>query len=95
MRITFDPAKNERNVAERGLTFDLVADLDWSTAIAVEDTRKSYGEVRLRVSGLLNGRLHVAVITRRGSAVHVISFRKANDREVKRYAEERRSGLTP
>lgn len=62
MKITFDPAKNARNIVERGLSFDLVADLEWDTAIAVEDTRKDYGERRLRVLGRLNGRLHIAVI---------------------------------
>jgi hypothetical protein len=32
--------KNARNIAERGLPFELVAQLDWETAVAVEDTRK-------------------------------------------------------
>jgi len=31
MRITFDPAKNARNIAERSLPFDRVTDLDWET----------------------------------------------------------------
>jgi hypothetical protein len=48
MKITFDPAKNARNIAERGLPFEHVADLEWETAISVEDTRKDYGERRLR-----------------------------------------------
>ncbi|MAP09625.1 MAG: hypothetical protein CMM00_12760 [Rhodopirellula sp.] len=89
MRITFDSAKNERNIAERGLSFDLVADLEWDTALAEEDTRREYGERRLRVLALLGDRLHAAVITYRNEAVHVISFRKANDREVRRYGKER------
>jgi len=63
MRITYDPANNDRNVAERGLSFELVGDLDWDTAVSVEDTRRDYGERRLRVLALLNGRLHVAVVT--------------------------------
>lgn len=88
MRITYDAAKNDRNVAERGLAFDLVADLDWETALAEEDTRRAYGERRIRVLALLGGRLHAAVITYRNDAVHVISFRKANDREVRRYGRE-------
>ncbi len=37
----------------------------------------------------LGPRLHVAVITYRGDAMHVISFRKANSREIKRYADEK------
>jgi uncharacterized protein len=89
MRITFDPAKNARNIDERDLPFELVAQLDWETAIATEDTRKDYGERRLRVLAFLGERLHAAVITMRGDAVHVISFRKANEKEVKRYETEK------
>jgi uncharacterized DUF497 family protein len=85
VRLTFDPAKNVRNMARRGLSFELVADLDWVTAITAEDTRKDYGERRLQVLAKLGGRVHVAIITQRGDAVHVISFRKANPKEVRRY----------
>jgi len=93
MRITFDPVKNARNIAERSLPFDRVADLDWETAVAVEDDRRDYGERRLRVMALLGQRLQT-VITFRGDAMHVISFRKANSREIKRYGDEkRRRGL--
>jgi uncharacterized protein len=83
MRITFDPAKNARNILQRGLPFDLVADLDWDTAIAREDRRRDYGERRIQVLGLIGLRLHVAVVTWRGDAVHVISLRKANRKEVR------------
>jgi len=87
MRVTFDPAKNDRNIAERGLSFELVADLAWDTALAVEDTRRDYGERRLRVLGRIGPRLHVAIVTLRGDAVHVISLRKANRKEVKNYGD--------
>lgn len=90
MDVTFDPAKNARNVAERGLSFERVADLDWETAISEEDSRRDYGERRVRVFGLLGRRLHVAIITMRGAAVHVISFRKANEREVRRYGRAKK-----
>jgi uncharacterized DUF497 family protein len=89
MRITFDPAKNARNIFERGLPFDLAADLDWETAIAREDRRRDYGERRMQVMGLIGMRLHVAVVTYRDDAVHVISLRKANRKEVRWYDEER------
>jgi uncharacterized DUF497 family protein len=90
MHITFDPAKNARNIAERGLSFELVADLDWETAVVWEDNRVDYGERRFGVLAFLDVRLHAAVITYRGEAVQVISFRKANKKEVRRYGEERR-----
>jgi uncharacterized DUF497 family protein len=89
VRITFDPAKNARNITERGLDFALVADLEWETATSTEDTRKDYGERRLRVFAKLKGRLHVAIVTYRQDAVHVISFRKANPKEIRRYDEAR------
>jgi uncharacterized protein len=60
MRITYDPATNARNLTERGLSFELVADLEWETAVSQEDTRKDYGEPRFRILALLTERLHVA-----------------------------------
>lgn len=87
MRITFDPAKNDRNVTERGLSFDLASELEWSTALTVEDTRRNYGELRLRVLALLNGRLHAIVVTPREDELRIISFRKANRKEEKLYEQ--------
>ena len=89
MRVTFDPAKNAKNIAERGLPFERVAELAWETAVLQEDRRKDYGETRVRVLARLGQRLHVAVITMRGDAVHVISFRKANRKEVEWYEQEK------
>ncbi len=66
-----------------------MAALEWEKAVSVEDTRKDYGERRLRVLAYLDDRLHVAVVTMRGDAVHVISFRKANRKEVKFYEQEK------
>jgi uncharacterized DUF497 family protein len=37
----------------------------------------------------LKSRLHVAVITLRNDAVHVVSFRKANKKEVKLYEQKK------
>lgn len=85
MAITYDFNKNQRNVAERGLSFDLVGEFDWDTVRVIEDDRQDYGEVRLQLWGLIGGRLHVAVVTPRGEDLRVISLRKANAKEVKRY----------
>lgn len=53
MEISFDPAKSERNVTDRGLPFTLVEQLDWSGAIIEEDVRKNYGERRYLALGLI------------------------------------------
>jgi uncharacterized DUF497 family protein len=89
MLISFDPAKNERNIIERDLSFERVSELDWLTAIAVEDVRHDYGERRIRVLAFLGNRLHVAVVTVRREILHVISFRKANAREITAYGTQR------
>ena len=84
MAITFDTETNARNITERGLSFGRVAELDWDTPLVVEDTRRDYGETRL----LVMARLHAAVVTPRGEDLRVISFRRANGREVRLYGEK-------
>ena len=83
--------KNARNIAERGLAFNLVSELDWAEALIDEDTRKNYGERRFRVLGCITGRLYAVVFTPRAEKSHVISLRKANSREVERYGKTPKS----
>jgi len=56
VEITYDAAKNARNVEERGLSFELVHAFDFQTALFVVDDRKEYGEVRYRGLGLIGER---------------------------------------
>ena len=86
MRITFDPAKREKTLRERGLDFEDAAMVFAGTTVEVEDTRKNYGEPRTICYGLLAGRLVVIGYTSRGITRHVFSMRKANDREKARLA---------
>ena len=86
MRFTYDPAKSERNIAERSLAFDLVENFDWSTALIAEDTRQDYLERRYQALGMIDEHLHMLVFTPRDELVHVISLRRANKRERNRYA---------
>ena len=90
MLIRYDPAKSERNVAERGLAFDLAEEFDWSSALIVEDRRKNYEERRYQALGSIGEHLHMLVFTPRRGAVHVISLRRANHRERTRYARQAR-----
>ena len=91
MEITFDQAKNEKNILERGLSFDQVNDFDFLTAIIVVDARFDYGEVRFRALGWLNSRLVALVFIRCVNGIRIISFRKANKREVRQYEKETKS----
>ncbi len=76
MDISFDPAKNARNIALRGISFERAVDFDWSLALLFEDLRWNYGEPRYRALGPLAGRLHMLVFTPREGRTHVISLRK-------------------
>lgn len=85
MGIVFDFAKSARNTVERGFSFERAAEFEWDTALVASDTRKDYGEQRYQALGKIEGRLYVLVFTPRGGDVHVISLRKANRREIRRY----------
>lgn len=91
MEITFDPAKNASNIELRGLNFEQAANFDFQTAIFWIDARKTYPEVRISALGLLAGRVHALVFAETTNGIRVISFRKANKREVNRYEQETRS----
>jgi len=87
VHITFDPEKNERNIRERGLSFELAAEFEFKTAYIEADSRREYGETRYIALGRLHARLHILCFMETTDGIRVISFRKANDREVKRYAK--------
>lgn len=85
MRFSFDPAKSERNSRLRGLPFEDVDHFDFDTAAVIVDGRQDYGETRYIAMGRLNGRVHVLCFAETVDGIRVISFRKANPREVNRY----------
>ncbi len=85
MEIEYDTAKSERNIALRGLSFDLAHEFDFGTALVAEQIREGQSEQRWVAIGFIGERLHVLVYTFRGDALRVISLRKANQREVSKY----------
>jgi uncharacterized protein len=90
MLLSYDPSKSARNEAERGLAFDLAEEFDWSSALIAEDRRRDYEERRYQALGSIGEHLHMLVFTPRGGAIHVISLRRANQRERMRYARQTR-----
>lgn len=87
MRVVFDPSKNLANLAKHGITLLEAESLEWETAVVVEDGRHQYGEQRMIGTGYIGNRLYVVVFVDRGVTRRIISLRKANLREVARYAE--------
>lgn len=87
MEIEYDPDKNQRNIKRRSLSFDLVEQFEWETALIWEDDRYDYGETRYCALGYVGDRIYHLVFAYRADIVRIISLRKANRREVNRYAE--------
>ena len=86
MRISFDPVKRAKTLAERGLDFADAAQIFTGVTVEIEDMRRNYGEKRIICYGLLAGRVVVVGYTPRGADRHVFSMRKANEREKARIA---------
>lgn len=86
MDFTCNPAKNETNIRERGLP-SLAAQAMFYPAMQVrEDTRRTYPERRFIGYNTVDGRMMVVVFCAPADGhVHIISFRKANDREQKKF----------
>ena len=91
MEITFDSAKNARNIELRGLSFERARDFEFETALFSPDQRRDYGETRIRALGWLDNRLHALVFMEAHQGIRVISFRKANKREVNIYETQTQS----
>lgn len=62
MKIEFDEAKNQKNIAERGISFELAVYFDLATAKIWPDTRYDYCEARFIVLGYILWFLRYAVI---------------------------------
>lgn len=86
MNFEWDEGKSDACLRDRGFDFAFAAsafaDPD---RIIRQDTRHSYGEDRYQLIGRIEERLFVLVYTPRHDAIRIISARKANSREVKRY----------
>ena len=87
VHIEFDPAKSARNERERGLSFERASGFDFEGALVKSDLRRAYPEPRYIAVGFLGARLHVLCFNPVAEGIRVISFRKANAREVRDHAE--------
>ena len=72
---------------DRGIDFTDVALVFSGTTLDFQDDRKDYGEPRIISVGYLQNRMMIVVWTPRGDSRHIISMRKANEREQKRFRQ--------
>jgi len=84
--LDFDPDKDRRNRTKHGMSLADAERIEWDTAFVWVDDRTDYGEQRMRGWGYIGSRLfHIAFVDR-GDVRRIISLRRANPREEKRYA---------
>jgi uncharacterized DUF497 family protein len=86
MEIEFDSAKRAKTLAERGLDFARANEVFSGPLLSFPDARFGYSELRFLTFGLLDSRWVVLVWTPRGEVRRIISMRKANEREIEKYA---------
>ena len=87
MRFDFDPKKDRLNLEKHGLSLGLAERLDWEEALLWIDDRQDYGETRVLALAPSTGILYYVAFVDRADVRRIISLRRANRREVKRYVQ--------
>ena len=86
MRFEWDDLKASQNLAKHGVPFEYALRVFLDVRrVDFEDTRRKYGEERRITLGIIDDRLHVVTYTLRQESIRLISARKANARERRRY----------
>jgi hypothetical protein len=86
MEFDWNPAKRAKTIAERGIDFvDVLTGFADPSKKMARDARKDYGEERFNMLAKVQGRVFHITFTKRGEVTWIISARKANKREQRRY----------
>jgi uncharacterized DUF497 family protein len=89
VNISYDPAKNERNIRERQLSFDRAADFEFDTAFVKLVER--HGELRWVATGYMDGMLYKLCFLDRPGGIRVISFHRVGRKERREYESKKGS----
>lgn len=88
MNYEWDEAKNRLNIEKHGIDFCDAHEVFEGDRIVLADNRRDYGENRSIAVGHISNRIMIVVFTQRSAGViRIISIRKANSREKKRYED--------
>ena len=85
---TWDEAKRLRNIKVHELDFVGCEAVFDAPVVTWDDDREAYGEHRINLLGWLEGIVVHMTYTERGDEPHVISLRRAEKHEIRRYAKE-------
>lgn len=85
---TWDEAKRRANLKKHQLDFEGCEAVFDGPVVVLEDSREFYGEQRLNAIGWLGASVVHLTYTERSDDFHVISLRKAEKHEIKRFVQE-------
>ena len=85
---TWDAAKRRTNIRKHGLDFKGCESIFDGPVAVLEDDRADYGELRLNVVGWFGATLVHMTYVEQADDFQVISLRKAEKHEIKRYIAE-------
>ncbi len=88
MRFTWNAEKAASNVAKHGVAFEAASVAEMEIAVVRATLNHDGGEPRLLALVPIGNRVHALVYTIERETMHVISLRKANNREVDEYEAE-------
>jgi uncharacterized DUF497 family protein len=83
----WDEAKRAANLRDHKVDFTAANGFEWDTAYTFVDDREDYGELREVSIGYIGVRLYVLVFARRNEKIRIVSLRKAEKADVRRYVE--------
>ena len=83
MKISFDEAKRQLTLRERGLDFADAAKVFAGKFLEFVDDRFDYGEARFVAYGEVDGRMVAVVWTPREEGRRIISMRHVHDEEIR------------
>lgn len=84
----WDADKARANLAMHKVPFEWAREIFTGPTLNIVDARQDYGETRIISIGEVEGRCLVVVHTPRSGRIRIISARKANQREQKRYYKD-------
>jgi len=88
MEFEWDEAKRQANITKHDVDFLEAMELLADAPILHDDSRQDYGERRCQATGIVDGKMLVVIFTIREGSFRIISARRANSRERRKYAKD-------
>ncbi len=87
MKFEWDRAKGVLNHKKHRVSFEEAVAIWDGTCVEIENIAHSDGEFRSATVGMIDNKLYVAIWTRRGEKIRIISVRRARKNEEKAFFE--------